>query len=279
MKTLQRGVRIDAGFPCDQAGDDPTRAGTLVAARQYTLVMNKVQIMKSIRYVQLVALLALAAGCQPGEPEQPEPEAGRAAADTAEPAERVAEQTTTERQAAAQRVAVAEISATEGHETAGSVKFTSEGDAVRVQGRITGLEPGPHGLHIHANGDCRAPDASSAGEHFSPDDDPHGSPRDLPGEHHVGDLGNIVADEDGAAEVVTEDPEIRLSGPESVVGKAVIVHAERDDLESQPSGDAGARVGCGVIRMAAQATESRDGPATAMSRDGSAAQSGDEHAD
>lgn len=227
--------------------------------------------MKSTRYAQLVPLLVLAAACQPGEPEQPEPETGGMASDDSRPAERTQ---------AAQQMAVAEISATEGHETAGTVKFTSEGDTVRVQGRITGLEPGAHGLHIHAKGDCSAPDASSAGGHYSPGGDPHGSPRDLPEEHHVGDLGNIVAGEDGSADVVAEDAEIRLSGPDSVVDKAVIVHAGRDDLESQPSGDAGARVGCGVIRMAtASPTSSPTSSQRAVSRAESAGQAGGQDAD
>lgn len=228
--------------------------------------------MKSTRYISLVPLLVLAGGCQP---EQPEPEAGRTATDAAQSAEGTREQPGAERQPATQRMAVAEISATEGHDTAGTVQFISEGDTVRVQGRITGLEPGAHGLHIHAKGDCGAPDATSAGGHYAPDDDPHGSPRDLPDEHHVGDLGNIVAGEDGTADVVAEDPEIRLSGPESVVDKAVIVHAGRDDFESQPSGDAGARVGCGVIRVASQSAETGQGPAAAMTRDESTGQAGD----
>jgi Cu-Zn family superoxide dismutase len=228
--------------------------------------MQKVHIMKATRYMPLFALLVLAA-CQPGEPEQPDPQAGRTGADTARPADRMPEQPASRAAPATEATpaaAVAEISATEGFETAGTVKFTSGGDTVRVEGRITGLEPGAHGLHIHAKGDCSAPDASSAGDHYSPDDDPHGSPNDLPGEHHLGDLGNVVADEDGSAEIVAEDPEVRLSGPESVIGKAVVVHADRDDLETQPSGDSGARVGCGVIRMTSQSAETGQAIAAAF---------------
>lgn len=209
--------------------------------------------MKATRYLLLAPLLILAAACQPEQPEQPEqpdqpeqPPPGEAATGQAMQQPAAPEEPT------GQRVAVAEISATEGNDADGAVRFTSEDGTVRVQGKITGLEPGAHGLHIHAKGDCSASDASSAGSHFTPDEDPHGSPRDLPGKHHVGDLGNIVADQNGTADVMVEDPEIRLSGPESVVGKAVIVHAARDDLETQPSGDSGARVGCGVIQMASR---------------------------
>ncbi|HUD97710.1 MAG TPA: superoxide dismutase family protein [Woeseiaceae bacterium] len=142
----------------------------------------------------------------------------------------------------------AEIEPTEGNRVNGVIRFTEQGDTVRIDGKLTGLEPGAHGFHVHEEGDCSAQDAKSAGDHFAPEDNPHGSPRDLPGAHHAGDLGNLVAEADGIAEVVAEDAELQLSGPDSLIGKAVIVHAEQDDFESQPSGDAGARVGCGVIR-------------------------------
>ena len=143
--------------------------------------------------------------------------------------------------------AVAEIMPTNGNEARGSIRLSGGNDTVKIAGSVTGLEPGAHGLHIHEFGDCSAPDASSAGEHFNPHDDPHGSPRDLENAHHVGDLGNITVNEQGEAEIDVEDNEIRLSGPESVIGKAVVVHSDQDDFESQPSGDSGARIGCGEI--------------------------------
>lgn len=236
--------------------------------------------MKTTLYTLLVPLLALVAACRSGEPEQPEPVADRSATDAAQPADPMQEQPGAERAATAPPMAVAEISATDGFDAAGTVEFTTEGDSVRIKGALTGLKPGAHGLHIHEKGDCSAPDASSAGEHYSPGDDPHGSPQDLPDEHHLGDLGNVVAEEDGTAEIVAEDPEVRLSGPDSVVGKAVIVHEGRDDLESQPSGDSGARVGCGVIRMASQSAETGRGTtATAMTGDERAANAGGDNPD
>lgn len=143
--------------------------------------------------------------------------------------------------------AVADISPTEGNEARGTIRFSGRDGTVRLAGTITGLEPGAHGFHIHEFGDCSAPDASSAGDHFNPHDDPHGSPRDLENAHHVGDLGNLTANEQGEAEVDVEDNEIQLSGPESVIGKALVVHADQDDFESQPSGNSGPRVGCGEI--------------------------------
>lgn len=144
--------------------------------------------------------------------------------------------------------AEAEILPTEGQTAGGLIKLTRAGDEVSIEGTVTGLDPGAHGFHIHEKGDCSAPDASSAGDHFEPADDPHGAPQDPPEEHHLGDFGNITAGENGEAQVNLSDPEIRMSGPDSVIGKAFIVHAGQDDLESQPSGDAGARIGCGVIR-------------------------------
>ena len=143
--------------------------------------------------------------------------------------------------------AVAEIKPTEGNDARGTVHLSSRNGAVQIAGTIRGLESGAHGFHIHEVGDCGDPDASSAGDHFNPHDDPHGSPRDLENAHHVGDLGNLTANEQGEAQVDVEDNEMQLSGPESVVGKAIVVHADQDDFESQPSGNSGARVGCGEI--------------------------------
>lgn len=154
--------------------------------------------------------------------------------------------------------AEAEILPTEGQTVGGLITLRRSDGMVTIEGTVTGLTPGAHGIHIHANGDCSAPDASSAGDHFEPADDPHGSPEDLPDSHHVGDLGNITAGENGEAELNITDTEIELSGANSVIDKAIIVHAGRDDFETQPSGDSGARIGCGVI----DALEVADPPTT-----------------
>lgn len=139
---------------------------------------------------------------------------------------------------------------TRGSQVSGMIEFEPRDDgSVMISAEIDGLEPGQHGFHIHQSGDCSAPDASSAGEHFAPDDAPHGSPEDAPSEHHAGDLGNVNADDGGMADARIVDEELELVGETGVVGRAVIVHENRDDLESQPSGDAGDRVACGVVRM------------------------------
>jgi Cu-Zn family superoxide dismutase len=127
------------------------------------------------------------------------------------------------------------------------VRFAQVEDALRIDAAIAGLDPGEHGWHIHQNGDCSAADASSAGGHWTPDRDPHGAPTDPAGQHHAGDLGSITAVADGSVDVSRSDPELTLVGEYGVVGHAVIVHLGADDFESQPGGDSGDRIACGVI--------------------------------
>lgn len=147
--------------------------------------------------------------------------------------------------------AVAKISPVGDSSVEGEIRFTSETAAVQITGQLTGLEPGKHGFHIHEGGQCDM-EGDAAGGHLSPDEDPHGAPSEEPGEHHLGDLGNITANEDGTAEINFQDPEIRLArtGPDAIIGKALIVHIGEDDLTSQPSGESGQPVGCGVIEIA-----------------------------
>jgi superoxide dismutase, Cu-Zn family len=143
--------------------------------------------------------------------------------------------------------AVAHLRPTEGNRVWGIVTFTPVANGVRVSADVLGLTPGKHGFHIHEKGDCSAPDATSAGGHFNPTGMPHGGPHsDV---RHVGDFGNLVADENGRAKATFIDKHIQLDGPHSIIGRSVIVHAKEDDLKSQPSGDAGGRVACGVIEM------------------------------
>ncbi len=148
------------------------------------------------------------------------------------------------------RDAVATLEPTKGSKVSGSARFQAEGkDHVRITISLKGLEPGSaHGLHVHEKGDCSAPDATSAGPHFALPDQRHGDGQS--GQHHAGDLGNITADDRGNAEVSITVPDSKLSlagGPMDVVGRAVVVHGGRDDLKSQPAGDSGPRVACGVI--------------------------------
>ena len=145
------------------------------------------------------------------------------------------------------RVAVAELSPTQGNNVRGVVRFTETGKGVQVVADITGLTPGKHGFHIHEKGDCSAPDAISAGAHFNPTGAKHGAPDAA--DRHVGDLGNITADANGKAQYKRLDTQLSFDGAASILNRAVIVHAVPDDLMTQPTGNAGARVACGVIQL------------------------------
>ena len=124
------------------------------------------------------------------------------------------------------------------------------GDGVHITGEVGGLKPGDtRGFHIHEKGDCSAADASSAGGHFNPGAQPHG--RATHGAHHAGDSDNIVADAEGVARIDAHVSGVTLGGgaANDIAGRAVIVHAAADDYTTQPTGNAGARVACGVIKV------------------------------
>lgn len=143
--------------------------------------------------------------------------------------------------------AVAVLHAPDGR-SMGAVHFMADGAAVRVVGKVTGAGAGRHGFHVHEFGDCSSPDFTSAGGHFNPTGDPHAAPGDA--KRHAGDLGNIEANADGSAAVEVSDSKLSFSGPANIVGRAVIVHAKADDMKTQPTGDAGGRIACGVIGIA-----------------------------
>jgi Cu-Zn family superoxide dismutase len=143
--------------------------------------------------------------------------------------------------------AIAMLAPTQGNTASGVVEFKQDGDEMHVRIQIDGLVPNTrHGLHIHEVGDCRAPDASSAGGHFNPQGSEHGGPESQV--RHAGDLGNVQSDVNGAAKSEIIVTGISLgTGNDSIIGRSVIVHAGADDLTSQPSGNAGARIACGLI--------------------------------
>ena len=141
--------------------------------------------------------------------------------------------------------AICVLHPTEGNEVTGTVTFTKSGDGVKIVANVKGLTPGKHGFHIHQYGDCSAPDGTSAGGHFNPEGVDHGGPD--ANVRHVGDLGNLEAGDDGTANLEYTDNMVRLTGEHGIIGRGIIVHAGEDDLTSQPTGAAGARVACGVI--------------------------------
>jgi Cu-Zn family superoxide dismutase len=145
--------------------------------------------------------------------------------------------------------AVAVLHPIGGNKVSGTVTFTEVADGVQVHAEITGLTPGNHGFHVHEFGDCSAADASSAGAHFNPTNKPHAGPDAA--ERHVGDMGNVEADASGKATLEYVDHQISLTNnQQSAIGRSVVVHAKADDLKSQPAGDSGARIACGVIGRA-----------------------------
>jgi len=143
--------------------------------------------------------------------------------------------------------ATAKLEPKSGSKVSGTITFTKSGDDVEVTGDIENLKPGKHGFHLHEKGDCSAADAASAGAHFNPTKQHHGGP--MTAEHHTGDLGNIEADASGKAHIQWKG-KMSLSGADSIVGKSVVVHEKEDDLKTDPSGNSGARIACGVIEAA-----------------------------
>lgn len=142
-------------------------------------------------------------------------------------------------------VATALLSPASGSNTRGMVTFIQENDKMRVMASLSGLAPGKHGFHIHEKGDCSAPDASSAGGHFNPTGMSHGGPGDA--HRHVGDFGNVEANDAGEASYSRVFADLKVDSASSIIGRAVILHAQPDDLKTQPTGNAGGRVACGVI--------------------------------
>jgi superoxide dismutase, Cu-Zn family len=144
--------------------------------------------------------------------------------------------------------ASATLSSISGSTASGTVAFAQLGDgSVKVSVDLTGVPPGVHGFHIHDKGDC-GDNGNAAGGHFNPATTAHGAPTADP--HHAGDFGNVTADANGRVftEFTTRSVTVE-AGPNSAVGHAVILHASPDDLVTQPTGNAGARIACGIVTL------------------------------
>jgi Cu-Zn family superoxide dismutase len=148
-------------------------------------------------------------------------------------------------------IAVAELRPTQGSNASGTATFVERSGKLIVDGRFKGLTPGQHGIHIHEKGDCSAPDAMSAGGHYNPTAEPHGAPDSA--RHHGGDFGNLTADANGDATLNATFDSGRIGigklAANTIAGKALVIHADPDDLNSQPAGNSGKRVACGVITL------------------------------
>ncbi len=124
----------------------------------------------------------------------------------------------------------------------GKVTFTEVPGGVKIVADIDGLKSGEHGFHIHEHGDCSGHDGSAAASHYNLTHKKHGGP-DNP-ERHLGDFVNIVADQNGHGHYEHLDKDLNLN---SIIGRSIIIHADRDDLITQPTGNSGARIACGII--------------------------------
>lgn len=150
------------------------------------------------------------------------------------------------------QAANAEIKAPRGGQASGEVLFhpgPSQND-MRVRVRLDGVEPGPHGFHIHAGDACWADGEFVAGDHYNPYYKAHGGPRAE--EHHLGDMGNVMADEEGRIDRELQFGFLAFAGPLSILQRTVVLHSGEDDLKSQPSGGAGDPIACGLIRRTAE---------------------------
>jgi Cu-Zn family superoxide dismutase len=144
--------------------------------------------------------------------------------------------------------AEAKLESRSGSTVTGKVTFARKGGSVVMKVTVKGLTPGEHAIHLHDKGDCSAPDAASAGGHWNPTSEEHGKWGHAP--FHHGDIGNLVADAKGNAKLTLQSElwTIGDGSPHDVVGHAVIVHEKVDDFTTQPTGNAGGRVACGVIQ-------------------------------
>lgn len=147
--------------------------------------------------------------------------------------------------------ATANLESRSNSNTTGTATFTEDGDSVELVLEVSGATPGKHGAHIHQNGDCSAADASSAGGHWNPAGHSHGG---TSGDHHLGDLGNIEVGQDGKGKLTLSKKDWKIGDGSTgdVVGKAVVIHGGEDDLQTDPAGNSGPRVACGVIAKKAE---------------------------
>jgi superoxide dismutase, Cu-Zn family len=196
----------------------------------------------------IVAACAGAPAEPPAAPAAPSVEAPAVPAPSAEPAAApAASAAPAAAPAAAPRSIEVPLEAKSGSKLAGKAVLTETEGGVHVVLTVTGLGAGDHGAHVHEKGDCSSPDGKSAGGHFNPQSKDHG----LPGadKRHLGDLGNITIGKDGkgSLDITAPGANLKDGDPMSFVGRAIIVHAKKDD-GGQPVGNAGDRVGCGVIK-------------------------------
>lgn len=155
------------------------------------------------------------------------------------------------------KVATAKLEAKSGSQVEGEAQFYEQNGQVTMTLKVKNLPQGAHAAHLHEKGDCSAADATSAGPHWNPTSENHGMWGHPP--HHAGDIGNIdvAVNGIGTATLTTDQWSIGTGQPNDILNHAVVVHANADDFTSQPAGNAGGRVACGVITQAAATAEQK----------------------
>jgi superoxide dismutase, Cu-Zn family len=147
--------------------------------------------------------------------------------------------------------AQAQLKPTAGNATTGLLTVVQHAEHLSVSLHAQGVPAGLHGFHVHEHGDCSSADGSSAGGHFNPTKEEHGGPHAM--HHHVGDFGNVMADANGNVDFTIDIPLSQLTldpaAPNALAGRSVILHAIADDLQTQPTGNSGARLACGVVSL------------------------------
>lgn len=208
---------------------------------------------KSIAYLMILAAVVVTGACGPKE-------------EAAAPEPAPAPETEIVEEAPLAAVAVAILQPRADSDASGTVTFTETADGVVVTADIARVSPGMHGIHLHELGDCSAEDFTTTGGHFNPTDAPHGAPTEEM--RHAGDFGNIEIGEDGAGRLELTTTMLTVSdGPNTVLGRAVILHEGEDDLVSQPTGDAGGRIACGVVTLEGEDWEEPSQPAEGSETD------------
>lgn len=199
--------------------------------------------MKTLNYFLYIGAVSMAIACGPGTNNSEE-----SATDRLEITENKMDNMESETDTAEQ-TAMAVLSGASGSEVSGTATFTQTAEGkVKLVLSVNNLSTGKHAVHLHENGDCSAEDASSAGGHWNPEGEEHGKRGE--DEFHAGDINNLTVGEDGLGSLVmvVDGWSIGDGQDTDILNKAVIIHAEADDFTSQPSGDAGSRVACGVIQ-------------------------------
>lgn len=202
----------------------------------------------AMKYVGLIGLSLVLSACGGSAPAAPPPETP-----PPPPAETAAPEPPPEPEATAEPEAEpppAPVTVTIEPKSKSKLKGTATleqtADGVKITIDVENAKPGMHAWHVHENGDCSAPDGKSAGGHFNPDKHDHGLP--TADARHLGDLGNLEVGKDGKGhtEITIPGANLKKDDPHSYLGRAIIIHEKKDD-GGQPTGNAGGRIGCGVI--------------------------------